>query len=181
MRLVTVVGFPLGYQMTQMKVAEIDQSLHDGAQEIDMVMNLSAFKSDMPWVKIEMAKCAALVHEHEVVLKVIIETAYLSDEEIMRACVLCADAGVDFVKTSTGFAPYGATVPHVRLLRECLPAQVGINAAGGIQTAAQARALIEAGADRIGGFSSTIPFSTTCIVIAVWFITVRLLQCSPFF
>ena len=149
-RLVTVVGFPLGYQMTQTKVAEIDQALRDGAHEIDMVMNLSAFKSGMPWVKIEIAKCAALVHEHEAMLKVIIETAYLSDEEIVRASTLCADAGVDFVKTSTGFAPQGATVPHVRLLRQHLADQVGIKAAGGIQTAEQARSMIEAGADRIG-------------------------------
>ena len=149
-QLVTVAGFPLGYQMTQTKVAEIQQALDDGANEIDVVMNVSAFKSRMPWVKIELAKCATLVHERESMLKVIIETAYLDEPEITQAAVLCADAGADFVKTSTGYAPQGATVAHVQQLREVLPAAVGIKASGGIKTYEQALALVEAGADRIG-------------------------------
>ena len=150
-QLVTVAGFPLGYQMTQTKTAEIEQAIRDGANEIDMVMNVSAFKSGMPWVKIEVAKCATLTHAHEVLLKVIVETAYLTEREITEAAMLCADAGADFVKTSTGFAPQGATVEQVRQLRQVLPAQVGVKASGGIKTATQAQAMIEAGANRIGG------------------------------
>ncbi|TAD87807.1 MAG: deoxyribose-phosphate aldolase, partial [Bacteroidetes bacterium] len=86
----------------------------------------------------------------EKILKVILETAYLTDEEIARTCKVCADAGADYVKTSTGFAPTGATVAHVRLMRASVPDTVGIKASGGIRTLEQARAMIEAGADRIG-------------------------------
>ncbi len=153
-RLVTVIGFPFGYQMTETKIAEIQRALDDGADELDMVMNLSAFKSDMPWVKIEIAKCASLVHEHEALLKVIIETAYLSEEEIRKACTLCADAGADYVKTSTGFAMQGAVLSQVAMMRSVLPAHVGIKASGGIKNQAQAVAFIEAGADRIGTSSA---------------------------
>jgi deoxyribose-phosphate aldolase len=153
-QMVTVVGFPLGYQMTETKVAEMKKALDDGATELDLVMNLSAFKSGMPWVKIEIAKCASLAHEREAMLKVILETAYLSDEEIRTACKLCADAGADFVKTSTGFAPEGARVEHIRLMREVLPSNVGIKASGGIRTREQAIAMLEAGADRIGTSSA---------------------------
>jgi deoxyribose-phosphate aldolase len=149
-QLVTVIGFPLGYNMTETKVQETQQAIKNGANEIDMVMNLSAFKTGLPWVKIEIAKLAALCHENDAVLKVIIETAYLSDEEIIQACKICADAGADYVKTSTGFAPAGAKVEHIRLMRENLPSSVGIKASGGIKDFETARLLIEAGADRIG-------------------------------
>ena len=149
-QLVTVAGFPLGYQMTQTKVAEIRQALDDGAHEIDVVMNVSAFKSGMPWVKIELAKCATLVHEREALLKVVIETAYLDETEIAQAATLCADAGADFVKTSTGYAPEGATVAHVQLLRRVLSSHVGVKASGGISTHQQALAMVKAGADRLG-------------------------------
>lgn len=149
-QLVTVAGFPLGYNMTETKVEEIKVALRDGADEIDLVMNVSAMKAEMPWVKIEFAKCASLVHEHERILKVIIETAYLSEQELELACRWCADAGVDFVKTSTGFAPEGARVEDVRRMRGLLPSNVGIKASGGIKTYEQAVALIEAGADRLG-------------------------------
>ncbi|MEQ9440790.1 MAG: deoxyribose-phosphate aldolase [Cyclobacteriaceae bacterium] len=149
-QLVTVVGFPLGYQMTETKIGEMQQAIHDGADELDLVMNVSAFKSGMPWVKIEIAKCASLAHQHLRLLKVIIETAYLTDEEVTRACKLCADAGADYVKTSTGFAGAGATEHHIQLMRSVLPSNVGIKASGGIKTAQQAITLIKAGADRIG-------------------------------
>ena len=149
-QLVTVIGFPLGYQMTETKLSEMELAIRDGADELDLVMNLSAFKLKMPWVKIEIAKCASLAHEHGCFLKVIIETASLTDEEVATACKLCADAGADFVKTSTGFAPAGATERHIRLMRSELPSNVGIKASGGIKTAQQAITLIEAGADRIG-------------------------------
>lgn len=148
--LVSVAGFPLGYGMTESKLEEIKLALRDGADEIDVVWNISSFKTGLPWTKIELAKCSKLVHDHQKLLKVIIETAYLSDEEIVQACKLCADAGADFVKTSTGFAPAGARVEHVRLMRESLPAAVRIKASGGIKTREQALALIAAGADRLG-------------------------------
>ncbi|UII27891.1 deoxyribose-phosphate aldolase [Fulvivirga maritima] len=149
-QMVTVVGFPLGYQMTEAKIREIEVAIDNGADELDIVMNVSAFKTGMPWAKIELAKCSKLIHEHSCIMKVIIETAYLNNEEIEVACKLCADAGVDFVKTSTGFAPAGAQVEHIKLMRSVLPSQVGIKASGGIKTKAQAIELIQAGADRIG-------------------------------
>src|SRR5688572_15038735 len=108
--LVTVAGFPLGYNMTETKLDEIRRAIDNGADEIDVVWNVTAFKTGIPWTKIEVAKCSKLAHDHEKILKVIIETAYLSDQEIEKACKICADAGVDYVKTSTGFAGAGATV-----------------------------------------------------------------------
>jgi deoxyribose-phosphate aldolase len=150
LQLITVIGFPLGYQMSQTKEAEAIQALKDGADELDMVLNISAVKSEMMWPKIEVAKLGKIAHEHGKILKVIIETAYLSNEEIIDACKICADAGADFVKTSTGFAPEGAKVEHIKLMRSVLPDHVGIKASGGIKTYKQALDLIEAGADRIG-------------------------------
>lgn len=148
--LVTVVGFPLGYQMTQTKEVEIKQALKDGANELDIVLNISAFKSGMPWVKIELAKCAHLIHDAGCLMKVIIETAYLSEDEIVRATRLACEAGTDFVKTSTGFAPHGAVADHVALMRKTAPSSVGIKASGGIKTWQQAKDMINAGADRLG-------------------------------
>ena len=148
--LVTVAGFPLGYSTTETKLEEIKRAIDDGADEIDMVWNISAFKSQHPWTKIEIAKCAKAVHDHQKVLKVIIETAVLSDEEIIEACKICADAGADFVKTSTGFAGAGAKAEHISLMRKVLPGAVGIKASGGIKTMGQAMELVKAGADRLG-------------------------------
>ncbi len=148
--LVTVAGFPLGYNMTETKLDEIKRAIDNGADEVDVVWNITSFKTGIPWTKIEIAKCSKITHDHQKLLKVIIETAYLSDEEIIEACKLCADAGVDFVKTSTGFAPTGAKVEHIKLMRSVLPVQVGIKAAGGIKTREQAVAMVEAGADRLG-------------------------------
>ncbi|AFL84106.1 deoxyribose-phosphate aldolase [Belliella baltica DSM 15883] len=149
-QLVTVIGFPLGYNMTETKVFETELAIKEGADEIDVVWSITAFKAGLNWPKIELAKLANLCHDHERILKVIIETAYLSEEEIVQACEICRDAGVDYVKTSTGFAPEGAKVEHIALMRANLPSNVGIKASGGIKTFAQAKALIEAGADRIG-------------------------------
>ncbi len=148
--LVTVAGFPLGYNMTETKLDEIKTAIDNGADEIDVVWNISSFKTGIPWTKIEIAKCSKLVHDHQKILKVIIETAYLADAEIIEACKLCADAGADFVKTSTGFAPSGAKIEHVKLMRESVPSEVGIKASGGIKTREQAIQLIEAGANRLG-------------------------------
>lgn len=148
--LVTVAGFPLGYSMTETKLEEIKCAIDNGADEVDVVWNISSFKSGNPWTKIEIAKCSKLVHGYQKALKVIIETAYLSDDEIVEACKIGVDAGADFVKTSTGFAPSGAKVEHIQLMKKSVPGGVGIKASGGIKTKEQAIQLIEAGADRLG-------------------------------
>jgi deoxyribose-phosphate aldolase len=148
--LVTVAGFPLGYSMTETKLDEIHRAIDNGADEIDVVFNISAFKTGLPWTKIEVAQCSKLVHQHQKLLKVILETSYLSDSEIEQACKICADAGADFVKTSTGFAPSGATPEHILLMKKVLPPSVGIKASGGIKTRESAEALIHAGAHRLG-------------------------------
>lgn len=147
---VSPAGFPLGYTSTEGKLAEIKQALHDGADEIDMVWNLSAFKSGSPEVNTELSRCCSYVHENNRVIKIIIETCYLSPDEIIQACLVCSEAGADFVKTSTGFGPAGARVEDVRLMRAHLASHIGIKAAGGIRTFASALNLIDAGADRIG-------------------------------
>ena len=149
-QLVTVIGFPLGYQMTDSKLVEIEKAIDDGADELDIVMNVSAFKSGMSWVKIELAKCANLIHQSGCMMKVILETAYLSDEEIILATKLCSEAGTDFVKTSTGFAPAGAKVSHIELMRKHAPSNVGIKASGGIKDLTTLKTMVAAGADRIG-------------------------------
>jgi deoxyribose-phosphate aldolase len=149
-KLVTVAGFPLGYQLTETKLDDLARAIAHGADEIDLVWNISAFKTGLPWTKTEIAKCSRRAHEAGRILKVIIETALLTDEEIAPACRLCADAGADFVKTSTGFGGQGATVHHVQLMRTALPPTVGVKASGGIKTRAAALALLEAGASRIG-------------------------------
>lgn len=148
--LVTVVGFPLGYNRTETKLEETRLAISDGATEIDLVINLSAFKAGMTWPKTEIAKVSEIVHRAECLLKVIIETAYLSLGDIEHLCRICADAGADFVKTSTGFAPEGAQTEHIRLMRKILPQTIGIKASGGIKDRRQAIEMIEAGADRIG-------------------------------
>ncbi len=148
--LVTVAGFPLGYTMTETKLDEIQRAIDNGATEIDVVWNITSFKTGLPWTKIEIAKCTALAHKSDTIVKVIVETAYLSDSELAEACKICADAGADFVKTSTGFAPTGAQVEDVALMKKVLPPHVGIKASGGIKTYEQALAMIEAGASRIG-------------------------------
>jgi deoxyribose-phosphate aldolase len=159
--LVTVAGFPLGYSMTETKLDEIKRAIDNGADEIDVVWNITSFKTGLPWTKIEIAKCSKLTHDHQKLLKVIIETAYLSGSEIEQACKICADAGADFVKTSTGFAPSGATAEHITLMKKVLPSHVGIKASGGIKTYSQALAMIEAGATRIGTSSGISIIQTT--------------------
>lgn len=149
-QLVTVIGFPLGYQMTENKLDEIKLAIDNGANELDIVMNVSAFKSGMSWVKTELAKCAQLIHANDCLMKVIIETAYLSEEEIVKSSIMCQDAGTDFVKTSTGFAPSGATVDQIKLIRSTINSNVGVKASGGIRDLETAIKMIQAGADRLG-------------------------------
>lgn len=150
-RIATVVGFPLGYQHPKVKFLETHQAIEDGAREIDVVMNITAFKSGQyAQVQNELTDLANFCHLKESELKVIIETALLTEEEIEKACELCAEAGADYVKTSTGFVSQGATVAHVKIMRRVLPNSIKIKAAGGIRTFADAEALLKAGADRLG-------------------------------
>jgi deoxyribose-phosphate aldolase len=150
-KVATVIGFPLGYQHADVKFFEAHNALKHGADEIDVVMNLSAFKSGhYDEVENELGQLSTLCAFNHAALKVIIETALLSAAEIIEACRICADAGADFVKTSTGFSSRGASVEDVRLMRQYLPPGVRIKASGGIKTLEAAQALIEAGADRIG-------------------------------
>ncbi|MDW8296060.1 MAG: deoxyribose-phosphate aldolase [Raineya sp.] len=150
-KVVTVIGFPLGYERTATKRREMEVAIQDGADELDMVMTLSAFATGAyDWVKIEIAQLAKLAHEREKILKVILETAYWTDEQIALACKIATEAGADFVKTSTGFAATGAKVEHIRLMRRACPDSIGIKASGGIKDLSTALAMIEAGAERIG-------------------------------
>ncbi len=153
-QVVTVIGFPFGYQDTASKVFETKESIKQGADELDLVWSQTAFHSGMNWPKIEIAQIAKICHEEERILKVIIETAFLSPDQIREACMICVDAGADFVKTSTGYAPKGAQVEDILLMREILPSQIGIKASGGIKTLESALELIKAGADRIGTSSA---------------------------
>lgn len=149
--IVTVIGFPLGYSTSETKMVEAKNALQDGATELDVVMNISRFKS-MAYLSVreEIRRLSELAHGNSALLKVIIETGYLDSFELYTACEICAEAGVDYVKTSTGFAPAGAEVETVRKMRAILPPQIKIKASGGIRTYEQASAFIEAGADRIG-------------------------------
>ncbi len=150
----SVVGFPLGAMDTEAKVFEAERALQEGAREIDMVMNLGAFKDgDYFRVEEDIRKVKAVCGAR--VLKVILETCLLSEEEIVRACTLAKSAGADYVKTSTGFSKGGATLEHVALMRRTVGAGMGVKASGGIRSREDALAMIEAGASRIGASSGT--------------------------
>ena len=151
---VTVIGFPFGLQDTASKVAETKEAIKQGADELDLVWSQTAYHSGMNWPKIEIAQIAKICHEEERILKVIIETAYLNADQIQEACLICQDAGADFVKTSTGYASSGAKVEDIQLMRQTLSSQTGIKASGGIKTLEFAKELIAAGADRIGTSSA---------------------------
>ncbi|GAB3637102.1 deoxyribose-phosphate aldolase [Hymenobacter arcticus] len=151
----TVIGFPLGYNNPRVKFKEAEIALAEGATELDVVLNISALKSGQyDAVRAELEDLADLADVHDALLKVIIETALLTEEEMETAARLCAEAGAHFVKTSTGFASRGASVADVELLRRVLPAGIRIKASGGIRTRAQALALLAAGADRLGTSNS---------------------------
>jgi deoxyribose-phosphate aldolase len=150
----TVVGFPLGATLTAVKVLETQLALRDGASEIDMVINIGALKSgDRGTVQRDVEMVAKTCQQGGAVLKVIIEAAMLTDDEKKIACRLAVDAGADFVKTSTGFGPGGATIEDVALMRRTVGPDIGVKAAGGIRTYAQAMQMIAAGATRIGASS----------------------------
>lgn len=154
-KIATVIGFPFGYSAIEAKVAETVLAIVDGADELDVVINISAVKNkDWEYLEKEIANIMYLVREKQKVIKIIIESGILLEEEIVQCCQLYAKYGVDFMKTSTGYAERGATVEAVKLMRANLPANIQIKASGGIRTFALAKELIAAGATRIGASAS---------------------------
>lgn len=147
----SVIGFPLGATTTEIKATEARKALRDGAREIDMVINVGALKSgDHELVYNDIVKVVDAAHETGAICKVILETALLTDEEKVIASALAKRAKADFVKTSTGFGPGGATVYDVALMRETVGPDMGVKASGGVRTAHDAEDMIAAGATRIG-------------------------------
>jgi deoxyribose-phosphate aldolase len=145
----TVVGFPFGYQSTDVKLQEAWDAVDAGAEEIDMVMNISMFKSgELAMVQDEVSSIVSALSG--VVVKVIIETCYLTEEEKAKACEMVIKSNAEFVKTSTGFGPAGATAPDVKLLAGAASGRIKVKAAGGIRNLDDALRMIEAGASRIG-------------------------------
>ncbi|MDE6740236.1 MAG: deoxyribose-phosphate aldolase [Lachnospiraceae bacterium] len=145
----TVVGFPLGYSVTEAKVAETKQAIADGAREIDMVINISHVKNGMyDAVEQEIRALREACKDH--ILKVIIETCYLTEEEKIAMCKAVTDAGADYIKTSTGFGTGGATIEDIRLFKQYIGEDVKIKAAGGISTLEDLEAFMAEGCDRIG-------------------------------
>lgn len=146
----TVVGFPLGAMSTDGKVGETLAAVEDGAQEIDMVIHIGMIKSgDWKYVKEDVASVVEAAGDRAIV-KVILETCLLTEDEKIQACRICKEAGADFVKTSTGFSRGGATAADVELMRRTVGPVMGVKASGGIRTAAKAEEMAEAGADRLG-------------------------------
>lgn len=146
-----VVGFPLGANLTAVKLDEARVALEQGAQEIDMVIHIGTLKAgDDAAVRSEIESLRRVVHEHRAILKVIIETALLSEEEKVRACRAARDERADFVKTSTGFSTSGATVGDVELMRREVGREMGVKASGGVRTLEDLIAMVDAGATRIG-------------------------------
>ena len=147
----TVIGFPLGATLPDVKAYEARRAIFNGAREVDMVINVGALKSgDDCAVEDDIRAVVEAGHEDGILVKVIIETALLTDEEKVRACLASKNAGADFVKTSTGFAKGGATVEDVSLMRRTVGSALGVKASGGVKGIEDARAMFEAGATRIG-------------------------------
>jgi deoxyribose-phosphate aldolase len=147
----TVIGFPLGATLPDVKAFEARRAIFNGAREVDMVINVGALKSgDDCAVEDDIRAVAEAAHENGVLCKVIIETALLTDDEKVRACLASKNAGADFVKTSTGFSKGGATVDDVALMRRTVGTALGVKASGGVKGLEDARAMFEAGATRIG-------------------------------
>jgi len=150
-RVCTVVGFPLGATLPEVKAVEASRVVADGACEVDMVVNIGALKSgDYRLVERDIAAVVQASRPGGALVKVIIEAALLTDDEKVKACVLSKAAGADFVKTSTGFGPGGATVADVSLMRRVVGPEMGVKAAGGVRDLKSAQAMLDAGADRIG-------------------------------
>lgn len=147
----TVVGFPFGYNDTKEKMLETEQAIRNGASEIDMVIAIGQLKEgNFSYVKKDIQNVLEVCSAKEAILKVIVETALLNDDEKIRLYNICSEVGVDFVKTSTGYSTCGATISDVLLMRKTLPKEIKIKASGGIKTKEFALELINAGADRLG-------------------------------
>jgi deoxyribose-phosphate aldolase len=144
-----VVGFPLGANKSEVKAFEAREAVKDGAHEIDMVMNVGAMR-DKDYALVQRDMEAVVAASGDAHTKVILETGLLIDDEKVKACLMAKDAGLDFVKTSTGFGPMGATPHDVKLMRDTVGPNMGVKAAGGIRSFKEAYQVIEAGADRLG-------------------------------
>jgi deoxyribose-phosphate aldolase len=151
----TVAGFPLGAASTAAKVAETLGALADGAQEVDMVLNIGALRGgESDVVESDIRAVVTASHNHGAIVKVILETALLTDENKVLACEICVAAGADFVKTSTGFSKAGATVEDIALMRRTAGPNLGVKASGGIRTLEDLKAMVAAGASRVGASAS---------------------------
>ena len=147
----TVIGFPFGYSVTEAKAAEMRQAIEDGADELDMVLNLAALKNrDTKLLHEELKVLTGITSGHQKTIKVIIESGILADEEILLCCEILKNYRIQFAKTSTGYAEKGASVAAVQLMRGHLPSSIGIKASGGIKSYAFAKELVDAGATRLG-------------------------------
>jgi deoxyribose-phosphate aldolase len=154
-RVCSVIGFPFGATTTAVKVTEAEGAIADGATEIDMVLNIGALRGrENDLVRDDIREVAEACHARAAILKVILETALLDDDEKREACRLCIIAGADFVKTSTGFSKGGATVADIALMRAAVGPVMGVKASGGIRTLKDLRAMVAAGATRVGASAS---------------------------
>lgn len=146
-----MIGFPLGANKTSIKVSEAKEAIADGADELDMVLNIGELKAKhYDAVKADIKVVVDACHAENKLVKVIIEACLLTDEEKIKACELSKEAGADYVKTSTGFSTGGATVADIELMRKTVGPDIGVKASGGIHSKEEALALIEAGASRLG-------------------------------
>ncbi len=151
----TVIGFPLGATTTEVKRFESEQAIYNGATEIDMVINVGQLQEgNFDYVANDIKQVVNAAHNHGVLCKVILETALLTDEQKIKACVICKEAGADFVKTSTGFSKGGATVGDIALMKYVVGSGIGVKASGGIRSREDAEAMIASGADRVGASAS---------------------------
>ncbi len=150
-KIATVIGFPMGYSTIPAKVEEIKRAINDGVDELDVVINICAVKSNnWNYVKNDIDSVTRISHMRGKTIKIIFEMNLLNQEQVKKLCEICNEFGVDYVKTSTGFQGGGATVKRVSLLREYLSSNIKIKASGGIKKRKDALALVEAGADRLG-------------------------------
>ena len=151
----TVAGFPLGANLSEIKAAEAGLAVRHGAGEVDMVLNIGALRAEeYAIVKNDIQDVVRVCHDAGAIVKVILETALLTDEQKVTACRIAQDAGADFVKTSTGFGPSGATVHDVALMRKSVGSVMGVKASGGIRTLEDFRKMVAAGASRVGASAS---------------------------
>lgn len=150
-KVATVIGFPFGYSNTEAKLVEINQAIADGADELDMVQNLCALKNgDWQLVESDVKACTDVCHQHNKIIKVIVESGLLTDEELIECCHRFQHYPIDYMKTSTGYAAVGATTHAVTIMRAHLPETISIKASGGIRNFSFAQELIQAGANRLG-------------------------------